>query len=178
MTQPHILIGFATPMSPCAFIAFAIRLIEETPYSHTYIKIWSDSANDYIVYQENFAGLSVMNGSIFNAKEKIFSEYKIEVTEEQLFEIIRFCHKNFGLPYGTKQIMGMLWARSLRQLGCPNAKNPFADGPKTMVCSELVGTVLGMIGKQIDPELLEIEGPKLIHKKVVELYNTQRSKNV
>jgi len=178
MTQNHILIGFSTPKSKWSVFSFLIRLFEETPYSHTYIKVWSDVLGGYIVYQESGFSMNAVNGEIFDQKEKIFAEYKIAVTEAQLFEIIHYSVENLGTPYGIRQIVGMLGARVLRQLGFKNAKNPFADGPKTMVCSEFVGRVLALLGSPVDPEVLEIEGPKVICRKTSALCDKQRKSNV
>jgi len=178
MTQPHILIGFSTPKSDFAIAAAIIRFVENTPYSHVYVKIWSDIIDGYIVYQETFAGLGAMNGALFDDHVKIFSEYKIDVTEEQMTQIMHFFQDNYGLPYGVRQIAGMLTARVLRQMGFHDAKNPFADGIRTMVCSEMVGAVLTILGEPFDKSLLEIEGPKMIHKIVVKLFGSQRSSHV
>lgn len=178
MTQPHILIGFSTPKNDFAIAAAMIRFVENTPYSHVYVKIWSDIIDGYIVYQETFSGLGAMNGEIFDQHVKIFSEYKINVTEEQLTKIMHFFQDNYGLPYGVRQIAGMLTARVLRQLGFHDAKNPFADGIRTMVCSEMVGAVLLILGETINKSELEIEGPKMIHRAVVKLFGSQRSSNV
>jgi hypothetical protein len=174
MNQPHIIIGFSTPKNPLAVFSALIRVFEETPYSHTYIKIWSDVINGYIVYQESGLVMNAINGAVFDKKEKIFAEYKINVTEDQLSEIVKYSVDSLGIPYGVRQIAGMLSARVLRQLGFRNMKNPFADGPKTMVCSEFVGRVLALLGHPIDKDILEIEGPKMICRKASELYNKQR----
>lgn len=170
MSTPHIIIGFSTGKgwSP---IPALIRTIEGTEYSHTYIKVWSHEIQDYVVYQESFKGLNAEASSLFNKDNKIINEYAIRVTQEQLDSIMQFCFSRLGMPYGTAQIAGMFAARVLRQCCFKDMKNPLADGLKTMVCSEMVGHILGILGKEIDKDLLEIEGPKMIHKKVLELYN-------
>ena len=68
------------------------------------------------------------------------------------------CMKYAGLKYGKKQILGIALV-SVFNL----KKNPFADGMRSQVCSELVGRFLEEVLK-IDTKFdLDIAGPKEIN---------------
>ena len=159
-----ITIGFSKP-SHFRIGAALIRIVEQTEFSHTYVKIGDD------IWQESLPKFNKVGVLDFQKDHIIVCAYILNVTDEQYDKITEFCEYclRLRIPYGTTQIVGMAIVRMINQLFHCKFKNPFADGPKTMVCSEFVGEVLEIMGVKIDPRLLELEGPKLIRKIVTEL---------
>lgn len=94
-------------------------------------------------------------------KNIIVEEYAVIVTEEQKNKILQYCIDTVENPYGTLQLIGMGIAR-LQKVITGKGKNPFRDGERSQVCSELVGRILRIIGMDIQEEDLEIEGPKFV----------------
>jgi hypothetical protein len=169
-----IIIGFSTSKYKWNPIAAAIRLAEGAPFSHTYVKFWSPSIQRWLIYHASRTRLNFMNLEFFQKESKIVEEHEIPVTPEQKVKVIQYCVDTVWKSYGTRQLLGMAWVRLWRRLGVA-AKNPFRDNQRTQVCSELVGHVLRIIGEDIDPRVLEVEGPRWIHGKVLErLQRTQK----
>lgn len=158
-----IIIGFSRPIKT-KIGSSLIMLLEETNFSHTFL-----DTGDYI-YQECVPSMSKTKLCDFLDHNKIVESFVIYVTDDQFSDIIDFCEECLVLhvPYGKLQIVGMGLIRMINQLGC-KFKNPCADGPKTMVCSEFIGYVLRIIGVCVDVDQLELEGPKLIYRTVKEL---------
>lgn len=153
-----IFIGFSKP-NHFAVGSLLIRLIEGTDFSHTFILINGS------VFQESMPEINVIDYVDFQKKNKIVDLHTICVSDEKLDEIISFCVDSLTakVPYGRYQLVGMGAVRLLNRLGF-RFKNPFADGQKTMVCSEFVGYILKILGISVPMDQLEVEGPKLIHK--------------
>lgn len=169
----QIVIGFSTVRKRFSLFSWAIRAVEQTKYSHVYIKFWSESMQRWLIYQASHMAVNFMGEQRFLNEEIIIEEFVINVTPEQKAKILQYCVDTVGTPYGVSQIFGMAYARVLARLGY-NMYNPFSDGSKTMVCSELAGHILMVMGEEVDPFELEIQGPKWIHEKVVELVKKQR----
>jgi hypothetical protein len=165
----YVVIGFSTSKNPFAVGSFLIRAIEQVDFSHTYLQFFCSSLNRWLIYQASHGAVNFENINTFHKKSRDLYEYEIPVTKEEKAKILQFCVDNVGIPYGKSQIVGMAVIRLINQLGF-KFKNPCADGPKTMVCSELVGYLLEILGKRINQSTLELEGPKLIRKKVEELF--------
>jgi hypothetical protein len=159
-----ILVGFSRPKK-FKIGSFLIRLIEGVDFSHVFLMIGTD------VYHESVPSVNKLGYLTFLDQHKLVDLHMIYVTEEKHAEIAAFCNDCLinSIPYGKLQIVGMGFLRVVNQLFRTKLKNPFADGMKTMVCSEFVGVVLEKIGLDIPDDQLEIEGPKLIHKMVIKI---------
>ena len=161
----NVVIGFSTSRNKFAVGSFLIRSVEGTKFSHVYLK------DGETIWQESLPAFNEMSDVEFLNQETVIDEYVVGVTDEQYSDIIDFCEYCLRLrvPYGKLQIVGMSIVRSVNQLFHCHFKNPFANGPRTMVCSEFVGEVLRIIGVTISQDQLELEGPKFIQRLVIGL---------
>lgn len=157
----EIVIGFSTAVG-FKVVAMAIRAFEGTAYSHVYMRYYSSKLDRDMIYQSNIDNVHFTNKEHFLEKNKIIEEYAFKVTPEQRIKIQQKCIDRLSLQYGSLQLIGMAYAQIMRKLGM-TPKNPFWDGEKTQVCSELVGHILIELGYEIDPKALEIEGPKWLN---------------
>lgn len=128
-----------------------IRLAEGTNFSHVSLRWYSASIDCDLVYQASHGMVHFVSGARFDQENETVAEYSVEVTDEQFTAITKKCVELAGVKYGTLQIIGMALER------VSGIKNPFRDGDKTFVCSELVGEVLKQI-MNIDLDL-EYAGP-------------------
>lgn len=167
-----LIIGFSTARKKFAPFGLAIRLIEQTPYNHVYLKFWSDSLSRWLIYQASHTRLNFCGEQRFLEDEVIIEEFAINTTKEQQTAILQYCIDTVGTPYGIVEIMGLVYARLLGRFG-KKIRNPLADNQKTMICSELVGNVLNILGENIPASVLEVEGPHYIHDRVAELVKKQ-----
>jgi len=142
-------IEFTKPKNP-NILSRIISLIEGTEYSHVRLRF-----NDY-VYEAS--GISVhFQGKIAQTycPAELLHTYSVELDIEQYSKLLKLCMDNAGIEYGFKQLIGI---GLVRLFGLKN--NPFSDGRKSQVCSEIIGRFLQEIlniGKDLD---LDIASPK------------------
>jgi len=152
-----ISIEFTTPRGKILPIfSWLIRVVQGTPYSHVLLR-WTNSTGVDIVYEASGQMLKFLGPEATKNRYTIHKRYKTELTREQYKELIKLCMTNAGLDYGVKQILGICLVYLFKL-----KKNPFADGRKSQVCSEIVGRFLEQVlGWQLDLDL-DIAGPKQI----------------
>lgn len=160
-----VFVGFSKAKRWYMPLAWLIRVIEGTKYSHTYIRFKHNSGVE-VVYEASGIAVHFKALSIFKEDNTIVKEYSFAITPAQRKQLVAFMLANAGVEYGFKQLFGIAIVRLFRL-----KKNPFADGRKSQVCSEVVGHFLEKIMK-LDTKLdLDIAGPKDIDKWIQEHYN-------
>lgn len=142
--QDYIIIGFSTPRN-FHILPWIIRKAEHTDFSHVYIKIFSKSLDRYLVYQASGLVVNFCGQDTFYAHHKDVAEFAIPVTPEQKIEILKRCVDLAGRPYGIKSLIGIGLVRLAAFIGW-KIRNPFMDGSKTYICSEIAATLLVMLG--------------------------------
>lgn len=139
-------VGFSRPKDWKLFSQI-IQWSEHAPFSHTFLRWSSETLNCELVYQASHGMVHFVSGERFDRENETVIEYCVELTDEQFNAIAKKCIELAGTKYGTLQIIGMALERATK------VRNPFRDGPKTFVCSELVGEVLKQIMQiDLDPE--------------------------
>lgn len=125
-SSDKVIIGFSKP-SRWKILAEIIKFVDKSEFSHVYIRRKS-KYGEYVYHaagtQVNFMGIDA-----FLAKNTVVEEYEFEINDSQTIELISFCIKNAGKPYGIKQLFRIL----LSKLGIKTQ----GDGELTQVCSEL-----------------------------------------
>ena len=119
-------------------LSWLIMLVENTKFSHTYIKIYSDSLNRSLIYQANNAGVWFIGEPAFLNKNIEVETYTFELSNLQKTKLLQFCVDNSGKTYGKLQLIGMAIVRFVKFLFNKKINNPFSNGTNQYVCSELV----------------------------------------
>lgn len=155
-------VGFSKPKGKfLPVFSWLIRLVEWTKYSHVYVS-WETSYGVTVVYEASGTTVKFMNAALHAKQAETIDSFKLEISDQAKYNLIKFCLENVGRPYGAKQIVGIAYVKLARLFRC-NVKNPFKDGHYTQVCSELVGYVLrDVLGKDLDLDL-EAAGPRDIY---------------
>ena len=154
-----VYIEFTRPKNFNLF-SLLVRLIEMTKYSHVRLRF-----ND-IVYEAS--GTSVhFKGKLAQEyrQSEIIDSYKLDLAEHEYVKLMKLCMENAGIDYGFKQLIGIALVKLFKL-----KKNPFSDGRKSQVCSEIVGRFLKEIlniGHSLD---LDVASPKDINKILGEKY--------
>lgn len=138
--ENQIIFGFSRPKKSKPF-AWLIMKAYGIPYSHSYIKIFSEKYDRYLIYQASSTMVNFMNMETFNEEALVVSETQVKVTQDQRSKIIQFAIDNCGKPYGIKDIIGLAWVKLNSWIG-REVKNPFSDKDSTLICSELTSIVL------------------------------------
>ncbi len=144
-----IVIGFSKPSKTVKFpiIASLIRFCMGTQYSHTYVKFFSETFNQHLIYEATLAGgvhfVSVKRWITHNQPVK---EFTLNISQEQYEKLMRFFIENAGIPYATSQLflIGVNYMLKLLKLQPIEPKRQ----SEAMICSEvlarLVHEVLGL----------------------------------
>lgn len=166
-TQPdEIVIGFSTASGKFNIIAALIRFFEKTPYSHVYLRYFANSIERDMIYQANIDNLNFTNQQQFLEADNIIVEYAFKVTPEVKKAVIQQCIDRLHLSYGHLQLIGMALCQIWEDWTGKWINNPWHDGTKTQVCSEVAGYALIAMGFQLDPTILEVQGPKWLHNQI------------
>jgi len=131
-------IGFSRPKKRILPIySWAIRAIYRTSYSHVYIRWTTPRIKEDVVYQASGTKINLMAGSIFDKNNYVTSVYEVDITSETYRNLLKYCLQNAGVDYGSLQAVG-IGIQHVFNL----KKNPFSNGSRAQVCSELVGRIL------------------------------------
>lgn len=155
-----IYIGFSKPKNKkFPIFSWLIRLFERTPYSHVYIRWHSRGAGVDVCYEAAGTQLRFMGPEPFKSNIQPLHEYELEISKELYPKLLTYCMTNAGMDYGLKQAFGIALVKLFKL-----KKNPFADGRKSQVCSELVGNILQEVFQLNIGIDMDIAGPKDIDK--------------
>ena len=156
-------IGFSRPTGKTLPIfSWLIRLAEWTPYSHVYIQWYNKYTDTTVTYEAGGHSVHFVGQTIFNKRAHTVHEYEIEITKEQHKSLMTYCFRNAGIKYGMLQILGIGYSKFMGLFG-KKVKNPFTDGKRSMVCSELAGNVLSDILLKEHNLDLDVAGPRAIY---------------
>lgn len=145
---------FTSPNKWFKPFAWAVQLFERTPYSHVRL-LWNLPDGQEIVFEASGSHVKVIGEEArHNFPVKVHKAYTIALSAEE-YDRLQGMLKYSSLSYGTKQILGIALARIFRL-----KKNPFADGRRSQVCSELVALVFEEVLDVDVPEELDLVGPK------------------
>lgn len=144
-----ITIGFSTHKKWNIFSAL-IKMVDRTPYSHTYVVFQSVRLDRGLVYHAAKSFLHFLSLGNFMQVNKVFYEFDIMVSEEQEVKILQICIDRAGLKYGMAAVVGVAMVKFAKLFNF-DIENPFQDGGKTYFCSELVSLVLEELGLKTNP---------------------------
>lgn len=135
-----IIIGFSKPQifKPLAWL---IMTGFNIPYSHVYIKIYSEKYDRWLIYQASNTMVNFMNINTFKDHSQVIEEFELEITPEVKSKVMKFAIDNCGKAYSIKEAIGLAIVRIFDLFG-KTIKNPYADGGTTYVCSGLVSEIL------------------------------------
>lgn len=159
----RVVIGFSTSKNPWNPVAGVIRFGEGTSYSHVYVRFYSSSIERWLVYHATHTGLHFVGIDKFCETSKVIEEFGVDPTCGQYKSMLQYCVDSSGTKYGKLQIIGMSAVRLAKMWFNVDVSNPFSDGSKTQVCSELVGKLMDIMGIEVDKSKLEILGPRYLN---------------
>lgn len=138
-------------------LAWLIQLIEKTKYSHVRM-CWLAMKEIPIIYEASGSSLKFIGPEANKSNPvEVVHCYKLNLSNDEYRGLVKLCMRYSNISYGKKQIVGM---GLVRMFGLK--KNPFADGRKSQVCSEVVGTFLDKVLGWNTGLDLDIAGPKEI----------------
>lgn len=167
-----IFVGFSRPKKFMP-LAWLIMKIEDTEYSHVYLKFYSASMERWLIYEAGGLMVRFKGSTLFQMDNLCVDEFKIELDDAHYNKTIAWCVDNCGRPYGIFQLFGMLYSYIIKHIFNEDVKNPLRDGRKSQVCSEMIGYLLKDNGIINIEEDLDLAGPKKIYN-IVEKFTTRK----
>jgi len=144
-------------------VSWLIRLFQRSKYSHVRLR-WQSTSGVEIIYEASGSEVKVI-GELSQQDHpiEVVKSYTVKVSRDQYRALIRL-FRYAGVKYGYLQILGIALVTIFKL-----AKNPFSDGRKSQVCSELVGLFITEVKKWDLPLDLDIAGPKEIDQQFAKL---------
>lgn len=131
-----IVVGFSKSKALFPIFGFLIRKLLKTAYSHTYIKLYSSTYNEYFYYQASQGKVNFMCSQVFDITNEVIREFDLEVSQSTNIDIIKFAIQNTGKPYSFKQIFNIFCGI----IGIPLKFKGNQD--ESYICSELISKIL------------------------------------
>ena len=120
-----------------------IRWWFNVEYSHVYLK-WETPWGFNEILEASKDSLHMIEESKWSLKNKVIKEYTFEVTQHQFNRVMREIRRDTGTRYGRTQLVGMIIMEVFRL-----RDNPFADGGRSLVCSDVALRFLRILGFNI-----------------------------
>jgi hypothetical protein len=122
-------------------VSWLVRKVEGTEFSHVYVRFPSERLARNILYEASGTSVHFKAQWIFDRDNEVVEEYETLISEDTHVSVMRFCLDNAEVPYGLKSLFGFGIVKIASIFGI-KIPNPFRDGRKTYVCSELVADIL------------------------------------
>lgn len=130
----QVTFGFSKPKgNPFPWFSWLIRLVDNAPFSHVYMKLKTKYDCD-LIYQASGVQVNFMSERIFNSHAETLYTFESELSDEAYGKLMKFCIVNAGAPYSIKQIFAILIYKLTGK-----KVYPCLEG---FVCSEIAGIVI------------------------------------
>ncbi len=137
-------VGFSRPRKFWAPFSWLIRLFDQTPYSHVYVRFYSSKYDRWLVYQASHTFVNFYGMPAFDEEALTIREFDIDVSDDARTKVIQFAIDNAGVQYDIKTVFGIAIVRIAAMFG-HTMTNPLGNG-RGYFCSELVGSILLELG--------------------------------
>jgi hypothetical protein len=135
-----VVLGFSRNKKPFSLL---IQLFTSSKLAHTYLRLDFPKYQKSIIYHAQSLHVHCLNANDFYLKNEIVAEFEVEVGVSAYRNGTNFYLENVGKPYSIFQCVGLLWVLLGRRFG-KKWSNPFSNGGRGMICSELNAMFLGM----------------------------------
>lgn len=158
-----VAIEFTRPKGGFKPLSWLIRKISRSEFSHVRLRWMGVGQTVDVIYEASGTSLKFIGPIASKYKPvTIVDSYKFNLDMDSYTMTVLLCMNYAGIEYGKKQLLGMGIARVFRL-----KKNPFADGKKSQVCSEVVGYFLEKILGWDTGLDLDVAGPKEIRETII-----------
>lgn len=150
-----ITIGFSRPKGRLfPVFSWLIRAHQCTPYSHCYLRFYSESLNRTLVYEAVGGGVRFVSLSLWSEKAQEIDSFTLDVKKCNSTRLLQYCVDNAGTGYGWLQNLGLFLANVFGWKA-----NPWKSGKN---CSEAIADMLAMEGYTFDKPH-DLLGPREIY---------------
>jgi len=142
-----VTIGFSRPKNKLLPVgSWAIRAFMKTPYSHVYIRFYSESINRTLIYEAvGTGGVRFVGFNLWSSQAEELKSYTLQVKKCNSTTLLQELVDDCGMKYGYLQNFGIFLASVLGW-----NKNPWRKGRN---CSEIVAKFLKSEGYEVKKSL-------------------------
>lgn len=149
-------LGFSTA-SAWKPASAAIRWWWGVPYSHVYLR-WSTPWGFDEILEAASSHIGMVEQRTWSHKNKMIKEVPFNITHEKWNRVMREIRSRTGTPYGYGQFLQIALCELLKL-----DKNPWGDGKRTYVCSEVAIDFLTIVGADVSSLDRDRVSPKDIY---------------
>jgi hypothetical protein len=121
-----ISVGFSKP-SYFKIGAALIRLYEGTPYTHVYLKAYSEWMGGHVIFQASHGAVHCASEQHFLSDNIAVAEFEYELDESKYKRLFNYCLNNLQKPYGFLGLLKIALKDLIKSKG---------DGERSFHCSE------------------------------------------
>ena len=164
-------IQFTVPAHGIRVLSDLIRWVLGTKYSHVLARWKGAQGKVDLVWEASGSSIKFLGPIAHRGRYEVVTEYLIELNRTEYSRLIEYTHMYAHVDYGSKQLIGMLFARLFRL-----KDNPISRGENEQVCSEAVAGLLKYVKGWDFGVNFDVEGPdrleQLIRSKLDERMDT------
>lgn len=148
-----LVIGFSKSKVSFPIIGTLISWFQKGRYSHTYLKIWNEYREKWVVIDATSHGVRVGTIDEFLRRNRPVKEYTFDLTNTLADQFLWWGLEESRKSYSMLEVIGNLF-----QLTFNLKKNPFGQGKEYLRCNELVALAIEeVLGVVIDEDLDNID---------------------
>jgi hypothetical protein len=168
-----IVMGFSRPKkSVFPLFSWLIRAVEKTSYSHCYVRWYSETYDEPLVYEASGTTIHFVGQDFWMDHVTVIHEFELDVSDEHFHAIVKFCMHNAGQPYSILQAAGIALYQAAKAADI-KLGNIFKNDRTAWVCSEHCGYLLRLLGYDVSEDL-DLVGPRDIYEVVSNIPNARR----
>jgi hypothetical protein len=157
-----ITIGFSKSKKILPIGSLILRAYMGTPYSHVYLKFYSETLNRELIYEAVGSGVRFIGTKQWEKHAVEVDSFEVDLINGNYVSLLQYCIDHTGTDYGVLQNLGVPLA-SIFKLD----SNPFQSGTN---CSEEIYKILLLSGYS-NTKKKDLVTPKDIHRILSESQN-------
>jgi hypothetical protein len=150
-----ITIGFSRSKKFLPVGSLAIRAYMRTPYSHVYLRFFSESLNRTLIYEAVGVGVRFIGEKQWSKHAVEVASFEVDITDDNYITLLQYCVDHAGLEYGFMQNVGIPLSKLFNL-----ESNPFQSGSN---CPEEIYKILQIAGYKVEGKK-DLVTPKDLYK--------------
>lgn len=135
-----IIVGFSKAKSIFKIGSKIIAKSEARNYSHAFIRYICPITKIELVSQASHGYVNLVSYNIFLEDNIVSKEYKIECTNDQFLEVLKFIENNLGIPYSKLEILILFFKKLLHM------DIYYNNHGTSYICSQWAASICSILG--------------------------------
>jgi hypothetical protein len=157
MKSEWLIFGFSTAKKKNVLSTMIMRL-QGVNKSHSYIRHMTQW-DEEMVYEAHGLSAILRNKRFFDPANIVIEEYKVMVTPELKYKVMKKIMQRLGTPYSVWQLFAIAAKQLAKKYLKMNIKNIYPNGERGTICVESCAEILQEIGYdlgEVDLDLADL----------------------